>query len=157
MLWPLIILPAGVIWRGCGRCRPRRGSNSLRSASPSRGCRDMPPRLQQDGPSTARRLCTRPQPRRTASVASPRRAQIFPPTKAKAGGKRSYHSPPSPVRRYGMKFFETSARANTNVTEAFMTLATDVVDRLLAGGGDQSQAGVNVSQPTKQTGSSGCC
>jgi len=61
------------------------------------------------------------------------------------------------AEEYGMKFFETSARANTNVTEAFMTLATDVVDRLLAGGGDQAQGGVNVSQPQKHTGSSGCC
>ena len=37
---------------------------------------------------------------------------------------------------YGMKFFETSARTGVNVAEAFLTLATDVKDRLLAGGGE---------------------
>jgi len=38
------------------------------------------------------------------------------------------------AREYGMKFLETSARTNMNVQEAFITLATDVVDRLVAGG-----------------------
>lgn len=38
------------------------------------------------------------------------------------------------AREYGMKFLETSARTNMNVQEAFVTLATDVVDRLVAGG-----------------------
>eukprot|EP00316_Scyphosphaera_apsteinii_P016649 CAMPEP_0119312554 /NCGR_PEP_ID=MMETSP1333-20130426/26879_1 /TAXON_ID=418940 /ORGANISM="Scyphosphaera apsteinii, Strain RCC1455" /LENGTH=196 /DNA_ID=CAMNT_0007317195 /DNA_START=96 /DNA_END=686 /DNA_ORIENTATION=- len=60
---------------------------------------------------------------------------------------------------YGMKFFETSARMNTNVSEAFHTLATDVVDRLLAaGGGDQTNGNVQVTQSRSEPKkASGCC
>jgi len=50
------------------------------------------------------------------------------------------------AREYEMKFVETSARSNINVTDAFLTIATDVVERLLANGGDQSSAGgINVA------------
>merc|ERR1719235_1605555 len=35
------------------------------------------------------------------------------------------------AREYDMKFYETSARSGMNVQEAFLTLATDVKDRLL--------------------------
>merc|ERR1712070_535956 len=38
------------------------------------------------------------------------------------------------AREYGMKFLETSARDTTNVQEAFITLATDVVERLVRDG-----------------------
>ena len=31
---------------------------------------------------------------------------------------------------FGIKFFETSAKLNTNVDEAFMSIAKDIVDRL---------------------------
>lgn len=65
------------------------------------------------------------------------------------------------AREYGMRFLETSARANTNVTDAFLTIATDVVERLLAnGGGDPSQAtpgGINVANtPVPAKGAAGC-
>ena len=50
------------------------------------------------------------------------------------------------AREYGMKFMETSAKANVNVTDAFLALATDVVERLLAsGGGDPGGGRVNLS------------
>ena len=39
------------------------------------------------------------------------------------------------AREYDIQFFETSARANTNVQEVFLTLATNVVERLAASGG----------------------
>ena len=51
------------------------------------------------------------------------------------------------AREYGIKFFETSARQNVNVKEAFTTLATDVVERLLASGSDdQPAANVDLSR-----------
>ena len=31
---------------------------------------------------------------------------------------------------YGIKFFETSAKLNTNVDECFMSIAKDIVERL---------------------------
>ena len=50
------------------------------------------------------------------------------------------------AREYGMKFMETSAKANVNVTDVFLALATDVVERLLAsGGGDPGGGRVNLS------------
>lgn len=65
------------------------------------------------------------------------------------------------AREYGMKFFETSARSNTNVSEAFSTLSTDVIQRLLASG-DQAhqQAGsVNLASysSTQEKKKGGCC
>ena len=38
------------------------------------------------------------------------------------------------AREYDIKFFETSARSNTNVQEVFLTLATDVIERLTTSG-----------------------
>jgi len=60
---------------------------------------------------------------------------------------------------YGMKYFETSARANTNVTEAFQTLATDVVERLLkTGASEPSPSGMALGQQQdKPAGGRGCC
>ena len=64
------------------------------------------------------------------------------------------------AQEYGMKFLETSARENLNVTEAFLTIAKDVVERLLANGGDPSHVvsgGVTVSNTVAPApGSSGC-
>eukprot|EP00501_MAST-03F_sp_TOSAG23-6_P001338 GSMAST32.ASY1.ANO1.1387.1 assembled CDS len=38
------------------------------------------------------------------------------------------------AKKYGMAFFETSAKDNINVTEAFMQVAHTTVDRILEGG-----------------------
>ena len=57
-----------------------------------------------------------------------------------------------------MKFFETSARSGQNVNEAFITLATDVKERLLkAGGGEPQTGGINLGQAQKTPGKKGCC
>ena len=56
-----------------------------------------------------------------------------------------------------MKFFETSARSGQNVTEAFITLATDVKERLLKAGGEPQTGGVNLGQAQKAPGKKGCC
>ena len=45
------------------------------------------------------------------------------------------------AREYDIKFFETSARSNVNVQTAFVTLATDVVERLSASGGADGGGG----------------
>uniref|UniRef100_A0A7S0J839 Uncharacterized protein n=2 Tax=Calcidiscus leptoporus TaxID=127549 RepID=A0A7S0J839_9EUKA len=60
------------------------------------------------------------------------------------------------AQQFGMTFFETSARSNLHVSEAFETLATDVVDRLLAAQGEaEDKQGVDVDPaPAK---SSLCC
>lgn len=57
-----------------------------------------------------------------------------------------------------MKFFETSARSGQNVNEAFITLATDVKERLLkAGGGEPQTGGINLGQGQKAPAKKGCC
>ena len=56
------------------------------------------------------------------------------------------------AREYGIKFFETSARSNLNVNDVFLTLATDVVERLAAGGsaaGETPTIGLSVQSDTK--------
>mmetsp|Transcript_42709 Transcript_42709/g.58062 ORF Transcript_42709/g.58062 Transcript_42709/m.58062 type:complete len:203 (+) Transcript_42709:29-637(+) len=58
---------------------------------------------------------------------------------------------------YGIKFYETSARSNTNVSEAFLTLATDVVARLVANGGETSNSGLSVGQTRQGAKNSPCC
>ena len=64
----------------------------------------------------------------------------------------------TPPRPDDMKFFETSARSGQNVSEAFVTLATDVKERLLAAGGGQPQTGgINLGQAQKTPGKKGCC
>ena len=56
-----------------------------------------------------------------------------------------------------MKFFETSARSGQNVSEAFVTLATDVKERLLKGGGGAPSEGINLGQAKAAPAKKGCC
>lgn len=60
---------------------------------------------------------------------------------------------------YKIKFFETSAKANTNVDEAFESIAKDIVTRLKLHP-DQYAAETNVrinKEEKKEEKSSGCC
>jgi len=59
--------------------------------------------------------------------------------------------------RYGMKFFLTSAKANTGVTEVFESIARDVKNRLLKEGvGKKVQpAPVVITQPVKAVNTGG--
>jgi len=61
------------------------------------------------------------------------------------------------AREYDMKFFETSARSGQNVSEAFVTLATDVKERLLKGGGGAPSEGINLGQAKAAPAKKGCC
>jgi len=64
------------------------------------------------------------------------------------------------AREYSMKFLETSARSNINVTEAFVTIATDVVDRLLANGSFEPTADagrINIATDKAANRSAGGC
>ena len=64
------------------------------------------------------------------------------------------------AREYDIKFFETSARSNTNVQEAFTTLATDVIERLTASGGslDAPAPGLAIGAPGGDAEKKrGCC
>ena len=83
-------------------------------------------------------------------------------------GLRIPHPPPLPrqvttqqgeqlASEYGMRFLETSARSDVNVREAFTAIAEDVVDRLLASGGDLSGGGgLSVNAPAADA-KKGCC
>jgi len=67
----------------------------------------------------------------------------------------------------GIKFFETSAKSNTNVTEAFVAIATDIKKRLMdnpqSNKGNTKESGTDdKSQPVKLDGKDakkkeGCC
>jgi len=61
------------------------------------------------------------------------------------------------AREYGMKFLETSARDSTNVQEAFITLATDVVDRLVRDGNPEQSNQMAVQVNTDRSTKGGCC
>ncbi len=58
---------------------------------------------------------------------------------------------------YGIKFFETSAKQNTNVDEAFMSIAKDIVDRLKVNPDHYGSTGgaIFVNEAKKEK--SGCC
>ena len=67
------------------------------------------------------------------------------------------------AREYGMTFMETSARTGENVQEAFLLLASDVVNRLTASGGNfepdiSGVMGIQIHRDaTSSSRSVGCC
>lgn len=61
------------------------------------------------------------------------------------------------AREYGMKFLETSARDNVNVQEAFLTLAKDVVERMVASGGSLEPPATTAVGLTPISSRGGCC
>jgi len=60
---------------------------------------------------------------------------------------------------FGMRFFETSARNNQNVSETFLCLANDVVERLLANGGELSggSSGTSLTATRPAEKNNPCC
>lgn len=65
---------------------------------------------------------------------------------------------------YGIKFLETSAKTNTNVEEAFFTIARDIKNTIIdvqeaggQGGGQASRKNVEVSRKENKQAKKGCC
>ncbi len=63
------------------------------------------------------------------------------------------------ANEYGIKFFETSAKLNTNVDEAFMSIAKDIVERLKVNPEHYgSEGGVSLQKDKGKKGEAkGCC
>ncbi|KAL6977328.1 Ras-related protein RABE1c [Sarracenia purpurea var. burkii] len=64
---------------------------------------------------------------------------------------------------YGIKFFETSAKTNMNVEEAFFSIAKDIKQRLSETGSRAEPQGIRINQPEQAatsgqaTTKSACC
>merc|ERR1711997_1163656 len=58
---------------------------------------------------------------------------------------------------YGIKFFETSAKTDTNVKEAFIAIATDIVEKKISMGDGGTTNGGSVKLDPQQKKKSGCC
>lgn len=63
------------------------------------------------------------------------------------------------AEEYKIKFFETSAKLNVNVDEAFMAIAKDIVERLKENPDHYGSSGgsISVSEQKAKTEKSGCC
>jgi hypothetical protein len=63
------------------------------------------------------------------------------------------------AKEYNIHFFETSAKQDTNVEKSFLTIATDVKNRLIADGGSGGTQGGHKLAPGNGTApaKSGCC
>lgn len=71
----------------------------------------------------------------------------------------SYEQGKALATEYGIKFFETSAKLNTNVDEAFMSIAKDIVERLKVNPEHYgTESGVSLSSKDKsKKDTKGCC
>jgi Ras-related protein Rab-8A len=59
---------------------------------------------------------------------------------------------------YGINFFETSAKMNSNVDEAFLAIASDIVGRLRENPEHYgSEGGVSLNNGKKKSSGGGCC
>jgi len=58
---------------------------------------------------------------------------------------------------FGIKFFETSAKMNTNVDEAFLAIASDIVERLRENPEHYGTDGGVSLQNGKKAQGGGCC
>ena len=63
------------------------------------------------------------------------------------------------AKEYNIHFFETSAKHDTNVEKSFLTIATDVKNRLIADGGNGNGNGGQklTAQNNSSGGKKGCC
>jgi len=76
------------------------------------------------------------------------------------GRKITYAQGEALAKEYGIKFFETSAKLNTNVDEAFMSIATDIVERLRQNPDHYGSSGggaIFVNDTVSKKDSKGCC
>ena len=67
----------------------------------------------------------------------------------------TYEEGESLAKEYNIHFFETSAKQDLNVEKSFITIATDVKDRLIADGGSTGPRGKSLA-PAPQA-RKGCC
>jgi Ras-related protein Rab-8A len=61
------------------------------------------------------------------------------------------------ARHYGIKFFETSAKSNENVKEAFYAISKDIKKRLMDSNQQKDTGGVVNLHEGKGGGGGGCC
>ncbi len=71
----------------------------------------------------------------------------------------SFEEGESLAKEYNIHFFETSAKQDINVEKSFLTIATDVKNRLIADGGSNNgtAGGHRLNAPTTQPSKKGCC
>lgn len=74
--------------------------------------------------------------------------------------KVSYEEGEGLAKEYNIHFFETSAKQDLNVEKAFLTIATDVKDRLIVDGGSTGSSGGATklkAEGSAPSGKKGCC
>ncbi len=64
------------------------------------------------------------------------------------------------AKEYQIPFYETSAKQDTNVETSFLTIATQIKDRILSEGGGGSGTGgqkITAAKPEAKPSGGGCC